>query len=48
MKIEFLNPTELCPTFGWTHVVSNRGGKTIHISGKSPSTAKAKSSGRGT
>ncbi len=34
MKIEFLNPTELCPTFGWTHVVSSRGGKTIHISGQ--------------
>ena len=34
MKIEFVNPTELCPTFGWTHVVSNRGGKTIHISGQ--------------
>ena len=34
MKIEFLNPPELCPTFGWTHVVSSRGGKTIHISGQ--------------
>lgn len=34
MKNEFLNPTELCPTFGWTHVVSSRGGKTIHISGQ--------------
>jgi enamine deaminase RidA (YjgF/YER057c/UK114 family) len=34
MAIEFLNPTELCPTFGWTHVVSSRGGKTIHISGQ--------------
>ena len=34
MNIEFLNPPELCPTFGWTHVVSSRGGKTIHISGQ--------------
>ena len=34
MNIEFLNPSELCPTFGWTHVVSSRGGKTIHISGQ--------------
>lgn len=34
MSIEFLNPAELCPTFGWTHVVSSRGGKTIHISGQ--------------
>jgi len=34
MNIEFLNPPELCPTFGWTHVVSTTGGKTIHISGQ--------------
>ena len=34
MNNEFLNPQELCPTFGWTHVVSSRGGKTIHISGQ--------------
>ena len=29
MSIEFLNPPQLCPTFGWTHVVSATGGKTI-------------------
>ncbi len=34
MNIDFLNPPELCPTFGWTHVVASRGGKTIHISGQ--------------
>ena len=34
MNIEFLNPPQLCPTFGWTHVVSATGGKTIHISGQ--------------
>jgi enamine deaminase RidA (YjgF/YER057c/UK114 family) len=34
MKLEFLNPPELCPTFGWTHVVSATGGKTIYISGQ--------------
>jgi enamine deaminase RidA (YjgF/YER057c/UK114 family) len=34
MTIEFINPPELCPTFGWTHVVSSRGGKTIHVSGQ--------------
>lgn len=34
MKYEFLNPPQLCPTFGWTHVVSATGGKTIHISGQ--------------
>lgn len=34
MPAEFLNPPTLCPTYGWTHVVSTRGGKTIHISGQ--------------
>jgi enamine deaminase RidA (YjgF/YER057c/UK114 family) len=34
MNIEFLNPPDLCPTFGWTHVVASRGGKTIHVSGQ--------------
>lgn len=34
MNVEFLNPPTLCPTYGWTHVVSIRGGKTIHVSGQ--------------
>jgi enamine deaminase RidA (YjgF/YER057c/UK114 family) len=34
MKNEFLNPPELSPTFGWTHVVSATGGKTIYVSGQ--------------
>ena len=34
MDIEFLNPPQLCPTHGWTHVVSATGGKTIHVSGQ--------------
>jgi enamine deaminase RidA (YjgF/YER057c/UK114 family) len=34
MNVEFLNPPQLCPTFGWSHVVSTTGGKTIHISGQ--------------
>jgi enamine deaminase RidA (YjgF/YER057c/UK114 family) len=33
MTSQFLNPPELCPTFGWTHVVTSTGGKTIYISG---------------
>lgn len=33
MPLQFLNPPELCPTFGWTHVVTATGGKTIYISG---------------
>lgn len=34
MKTEFLNPNGLSPTFGWSHVVSHIGGKTIYISGQ--------------
>ena len=34
MSAEFLNPASLCPTFGWTHVVSVSGGKTIYVSGQ--------------
>lgn len=34
MKTEFLNPPGLCPTFGWCHVVTATGGKTVHVSGQ--------------
>ena len=34
MPAEFLNPKSLCPTFGWSHVVTTTAGKTIHISGQ--------------
>ena len=34
MPTQFLNPPTLCPTFGWTHVVTATGGKTVHISGQ--------------
>jgi enamine deaminase RidA (YjgF/YER057c/UK114 family) len=34
MQTQFLNPSTLCPTFGWTHVVSVTGGKTIYVSGQ--------------
>lgn len=47
MQIEFLNPTQLCPTFGWTHVVSSTGGKTIHISGQVGIDAKGNVVGKG-
>src|SRR5205807_1111807 len=30
----FLNPPTLCPTNGWTHVVTATGGKTIYVSGQ--------------
>lgn len=34
MATQFLNPPGLCPTFGWTHVVTATGGKTVHVSGQ--------------
>jgi enamine deaminase RidA (YjgF/YER057c/UK114 family) len=34
MPAEFLNPPELCPTYGWSHVVTTTGGRTIHVSGQ--------------
>jgi enamine deaminase RidA (YjgF/YER057c/UK114 family) len=34
MQAQFLNPSTLCSTFGWTHVVSVTGGKTIYVSGQ--------------
>jgi enamine deaminase RidA (YjgF/YER057c/UK114 family) len=34
MQTEFLNPPALCPTFGWTHVVTATGGKTVYVSGQ--------------
>ena len=34
MQVRFLNPSTLCPTFGWTHVVTATGGKTVYISGQ--------------
>ncbi len=34
MPNRFLNPPSLCPTFGWTHVVTSSGGRTVYISGQ--------------
>lgn len=34
MRVDFINPPDLCPTFGWTHVVQSEGGRTVHISGQ--------------
>lgn len=34
MPTQFLNPPDLCPTFGWTHVVTATPGKTIYVSGQ--------------
>jgi hypothetical protein len=34
MPTQFLNPPGLSPTYGWTHVVTSTGGKTVYISGQ--------------
>lgn len=34
MQTQFINPPTLCPTFGWTHVVTVTGGKTVYVSGQ--------------
>ncbi len=34
MPAQFVNPPTLCPTFGWTHVVTVSGGKTVYVSGQ--------------
>jgi enamine deaminase RidA (YjgF/YER057c/UK114 family) len=47
MPAEFLNPPGLCPTFGWSHVVTTTGGKTVHISGQAAINAKGELVGRG-
>ena len=47
MQIEFINPTELCPTFGWTHVATVTGGKTIYISGQVSVNERGEVVGRG-
>ncbi|MSU78994.1 MAG: RidA family protein [Gemmataceae bacterium] len=47
MTIEFSNGKSLCPTFGWTHVASSRGGKTIYISGQVSVNEKGEVVGKG-
>jgi len=34
MYTEFINPSDLCKTFGWTHVVGVSGGTTVYVSGQ--------------
>jgi enamine deaminase RidA (YjgF/YER057c/UK114 family) len=34
MQTRFLKPLTLCPTSGWTHVVTVTGGKTAYVSGQ--------------
>ncbi len=34
MPTQFVNPPTLCPTLGWTQVVTVSGGKTVYVSGQ--------------
>ena len=47
MQTQFINPTTLCPTFGWTQVVTVTGGKTIYISGQVAVNARGEVVGKG-
>jgi enamine deaminase RidA (YjgF/YER057c/UK114 family) len=47
MPIDFLNPTGLSPTFGWTHVVAASAGKTIYVSGQVSVNERGEAVGKG-
>ncbi|MGE0610572.1 MAG: RidA family protein [Pirellulales bacterium] len=47
MPLEFINPPALCPTYGWSHVVTSTGGKTIYVSGQVGNDQRAAIVGRG-
>jgi enamine deaminase RidA (YjgF/YER057c/UK114 family) len=47
MKSQFLDPPELCPTFGWTHVVTAPSGRTVYVSGQVSVDARGEVVGRG-
>jgi enamine deaminase RidA (YjgF/YER057c/UK114 family) len=47
MQTRFLNPAELCPTFGWTHDVTATGGKTVYVSGQVSVNARGEVVGKG-
>jgi enamine deaminase RidA (YjgF/YER057c/UK114 family) len=44
---EFINPSALNPTNGFTHVVTSTGGKTVHVSGQVSVNEKAEVVGKG-
>ncbi len=47
MDVKYLNPPQLCPTFGWSHVATVKGGKTIYISGQVSVNERGEVVGRG-
>jgi enamine deaminase RidA (YjgF/YER057c/UK114 family) len=47
MHTQFHNPPSLCPTFGWTHVVTVTGRSTVYISGQVAVDARGEVVGKG-
>lgn len=47
MANQFINPPTLCPTVGWTHVVTATAGKTIYVSGQVSVNARGEVVGKG-
>jgi enamine deaminase RidA (YjgF/YER057c/UK114 family) len=47
MPAQFINPPDLCPTFGWTHVVTATSGKMVYVSGQVGVNAKGEIVGKG-
>ena len=47
MQTQFLNPSTLNPTFGWTHVVAVTGGKSIYVSGQASVNERGEVVGKG-
>ncbi len=47
MQTQFVNPPSLCPTSGWTHVVTASGGKTVYISGQASVNERGETVGKG-
>jgi enamine deaminase RidA (YjgF/YER057c/UK114 family) len=47
MQTQFLNPPGLSPTFGWTHVVTATGGKSVYISGQVSVNERGETVGKG-
>lgn len=47
MTAQFLNPPALCPTFGWTHVVTTGPGRTVYVSGQVSVDARGEVVGKG-
>jgi enamine deaminase RidA (YjgF/YER057c/UK114 family) len=47
MPAQFVNPPSLCPTSGWTQVVTASGGRTVYVSGQVAVDARGEVVGKG-